>query len=276
MKHWINLPFNYGTQDTMKLVFNTNRNVSGFVKRYMWRDMYNGRYTLGTVLDDLNWCAENSTKLVIMPIDKTFKDAVLENEANPLPENLAAFAVPNKGGGYTALRWQAPVADAFLDLMMHLHWLQRHPGFGGVMLQETAPSLADDTVTGYTPEVYISTYLRLFKYFTGLYWQANYLPRAQQQISVIASVPEFIAGGHKLGGPDFLLTDEVLVKLAFSEWTEAQKAGTKLFANVSVPCYKQGIDFMINEANTRHIEDLFWTYKPFGTPDVFDALKVIV
>jgi hypothetical protein len=279
VKHWILLPFKYGTQDVMASVLDLNSSVAGFGVKVRWNELYDGmRYHLGDVLHHLNWAAEHSKQIVFMPIDKTFKDANAYIQSNPLPAYLANLARPNKAEGWTALRWHYEVATAWLDLLRHFSWLQGHPGFGGILLQETAPSL--DELPDYSAQLYLDTYKRMLAKHQKLYLQLNFVPGGNKLAQQMCDPA--VMCGNAMGGPDFLLEDESLAKTTFPLWEKARQAGVPLFAGISAPCYGQryegkqlDVTTMINLARLRGISELFWTYRPFGSPNIYDALKAI-
>ena len=97
------------------------------------------RYLLAEIQSDLDWCWARGLKLMVMIQDKTF---VMEN---PLPQYLAHKAIPNRNGGYTALRWDPLVASRMSRLMNAIaSRFKNHSAFEGLGAEETAPSLSSD------------------------------------------------------------------------------------------------------------------------------------
>jgi len=281
MKHYVLLPYAYSTQAVMDSVLAQEDRIDGFGRRYFLRELHDGRrFTLAALLDDFNYAAERGKQIVPMFVDKTFADPPPYNQ-NPLPPHLEHLVQPNANGGLSSFRWHPDLRAFMADLVEHMNWLDGHPGFGGLLLQETAIGLSNPEEAGYSSTEYLEAYRELFE--AGqmkMYWQANFIPGANKTFYAEALHERFT--GNAIGGPDFLLEDEALVKTTFPQWAEARKGGAELFVGISPPCYQQSLqgkrlelDRMIELARERGFQTLFWSYKPFGAVNITHALQAI-
>ena len=94
--------------------------------------------------------------LIVMVEDKTF------TPEKPTPAYLDAYALRNRSGGYTAMRWSPQVLPRWKALVEALgKRFDSIASFEGLAMQETAPGLTYTVLkaNGYTPELYRDAYI---------------------------------------------------------------------------------------------------------------------
>jgi hypothetical protein len=200
--------------------------IKGFYKRWYWSHLENGAtaatatYKLAEIQSDLDWCWARGLKLIVMIQDKTF---VMEN---PLPQYLAHKALPNRGRGYTAIRWDALVAARMQRLLVQIgSRFRNHSAFEGLGAEETAPSLTEAQMDsfGYTATTYLDTYVKQIKALDAAapnvryFWHFNYVPRKGKDAAEYV-VSRTLGCPLVVGGPDCWPNDETLVQTVYPQY----------------------------------------------------------
>jgi hypothetical protein len=269
--------------------------VVGFVKRYYWRDLEPsfGQYDFSQVRRDLDLLAGQGMQLIIVIEDKSFKNQ------KPTPSYLSnEYVLPNRMGGYTAVRWAPYVVERMNALTAAMgKQFDSHPNFEGIAIQETALSLDSDArkAAGYTPEKYRDALIDVLtdaaqNFPTSrVFWYMNFLVGKQ---SYIADVALAVAPhGVVVGGPDALPDDGSLVRQAYPFYDQFN-GKMPLFCSMQFNSYRhlhedasyptkywtmgEMFRFMRDDL---HVNYMFWTRKtrswPAGSYDWTDALPVI-
>lgn len=268
--------------------------VTGFQKRYTWASIEPtpGNYDFSAIASDLNLLAGQGMYLVVFLEDKSFDNSV------PTPAYLADYTLPNRQGGYTAMRWSPYVVDRINKLIQAMGArFDGHRAFEGIAFQETAPSLTDAVLdaNGYTPEKYrdaqianLSTAAASFP-TSQVFWYMNFFPEKQ---GYIADIAEAVAPlGVAMGGPDILPDDWTLVELAYPFYEQFNGKIT-LFNSMQFNSYSHEHKdpsaatkyWTMNELfrfarDQLHVSYVFWNRKTWRDPaDSYnwqDALPVI-
>ncbi len=268
--------------------------VVGFMKRYSWPvlEPTPGHYQFAEIKSDLAWAAAHGKRLIIMVEDKTFVKEL------PTPKDLDAYAVRNKGGGYTVVRWAPPVMSRFNALISAIgKQFDSSPGLEGLATQETAPGFGYkvEKSYGYTPEKYRDMYINLLttasKSFptSRIFWFMNFFPVKESYIATVATAVAPL--GVFMGGPDVEPENPKLLNKVYPFYTQFQSKMT-LFGQVEGTCYDQlhmtsgyktkfwTMAELFSFAKTRlHVHYMFWVHLPQppvpGAYDWLDALPVI-
>ena len=268
--------------------------VVGFMKRYSWPvlEPTPGNYQFAEIKSDLAWAAAHGVRLIIMVEDKTFVKEL------PTPPDLNAYAVRNKGGGYTVVRWAPVVMTRFNALISAIgKQFDSSPGLEGLATQETAPGFGYkvEKSYGYTPEKYRDMYINLLtiasKSFptSRIFWFMNFFPVKEAYIADVAAAVAPL--GVFMGGPDVEPENPKLLNKVYPFYTQFQSKMT-LFAQVEGTCYDQPhltsgfktkywtMTELFNFAKTKlHVHYMFWVHLPqppvAGAYDWLDALPVI-
>ena len=268
--------------------------VVGFMKRYSWPvlEPTPGNYQFAEIKSDLAWAASHGIRLIIMVEDKTFVKEL------PTPKDLDAYAVRNKGGGYTVVRWAPIVMTRFNALISAIgKQFDSSPGLEGLATQETAPGFGYkvEKANGYTPEKYRAMYINLLtiasKSFptSRIFWFMNFFPVKEGYIADVATAVAPL--GVFMGGPDVEPENPKLLNRVYPFYTQFQSKMT-LFAQVEGTCYDQlhetsgyktkywTMTELFNFAKTQlHVHYMFWVHLPQppvpGAYDWLDALPVI-
>jgi len=223
--HWVSLFPKQDSQAIMADLLARAPHIKGFLKRWYWSDLEAGAtaatatYRLAGIQSDLDWCWARGLRLIVMIQDKTF---VMEN---PLPQYLAHKAVPNRGRGYTSLRWDPVVAARMTRLLVQISSrFKNHSAFEGLGAEETAPSLTAAQLDSfdYTPTRYLDTYVSQIKSVAAAapgvrsFWHFNYVPRgtnpAEYVVSRTPGCPRVV------GGPDCWPNDETLRRVSYPQY----------------------------------------------------------
>ena len=269
--------------------------VVGFVKRYYWRDLEPsfGQYDFSQVRRDLDLLAGQGMQLIIVIEDKSFKNQ------KPTPSYLSnEYVLPNRIGGYTAVRWAPYVVERMNALTAAMgKQFDSHPNFEGIAIQETALGLDSDArkAAGYTPEKYRDALIDVLtdaaqNFPTSrVFWYMNFLVGKQ---SYIADVALAVAPhGVVVGGPDALPDDGSLVRQTYPFYDQFN-GKMPLFCSMQFNSYRhlhedasyptkywtmgEMFRFMRDDL---HVNYMFWTRKtrswPAGSYDWTDALPVI-
>jgi hypothetical protein len=268
--------------------------VVGFMKRYSWPALEPtpGNYQFAEIKSDLAWAAAHKMRLIIMVEDKTFVKEL------PTPPDLDAYAVRNKGGGYTAVRWATPVMTRFNALISAIgKQFDSSPGLEGLATQETAPGFGYKTeiAYGYTPAKYRDMYINLLttasKAFptSRIFWFMNFFPVKQNYIATVATAVAPL--GVFMGGPDVQPENPKLLNEVYPFYTQFESK-MMLFAQVEGTCYDQlhmtsgyptkywTMSELFNFAKTKlHVHYMLWVHLPqppvAGAYDWLNALPVI-
>ncbi len=267
--------------------------VVGFMKRYSWPvlEPKPGAYQFAEIKSDLAWCAAHGMRLIIMIEDKTFVKEL------PTPPDLNAYALRNRGGGYTAVRWAPVVLTRFKALISAIgKQFDSSPGLEGLATQETAPGFPYqvDIKNGYTPAKYRDMYIDVLttasKAFptSRIFWFMNFFPIKQEYIASVAAAVAPL--GVFMGGPDVMPENPNLQRETYPYYTQFQSKMT-LFAQVEGICYAQPhltpsktaywtMPELFNFAKTKlHVRYMFWVHVPApavpGAYSWLDALPVI-
>jgi hypothetical protein len=213
--------------------------VVGIQKRYTWRSLEPslGTYDFSQIQADLLWAQANGMRMIVMIEDKTFQPD------QPLPAYLVQYSVPNRAGGYTALRWQPYVVERFKALIKALGGrFDANPSLEGIATQETSLSLNGTALDqhGYTPEKYRDAYIDILTSASTsfptsrIFWYMNFFPRNQAYIGAVATA---VSGkGVVMGGPDVLPENNALVKMAYPYYDQF-RGKLPLFGQVEDICY---------------------------------------
>jgi hypothetical protein len=268
--------------------------VVGFMKRYGWPALEPtpGNYQFAEIKSDLAWAAAHGVRLIIMVEDKTFVKEL------PTPPYLDAYAVRNKGGGYTVVRWDPVVMTRFNALISAIgKQFDSSPGLEGLATQETAPGYGYkvEKAYGYTPEKYRDMYINLLttasKAFptSRIFWFMNFFPIKQQYIATVATAVAPL--GVFMGGPDVQPDNPHLENRTYPFYTQFQSK-MMLFGQVEGTCYALPhltsgyktkywtMTELFTFAKTKlHVHYMFWVHLPqppvAGAYDWLDALPVI-
>ena len=268
--------------------------VVGFMKRYSWPVLEPTplHYNFSEIKSDLAWAAAHGVHLIIMVEDKTFVREL------PTPEDLDAYAVRNKGGGYTVVRWAPIVMTRFNALISAIgKQFDGSPGLEGLATQETAPGFGYkvEKSYGYTPEKYRDMYINLLttasKAFptSRIFWFMNFFPITESYIATVANAVAPL--GVFMGGPDVEPENPKLLNKVYPFYTQFQSK-MALFAQVEGTCYDQPhltsgyktkywtMAELFSFARTKlHVHYMFWVHLPSppvsGAYDWLDALPVI-
>lgn len=268
--------------------------VAGFMKRYGWPNLEPtpGNYQFAEIKSDLAWAAAHGVRLIIMVEDKTFVKQL------PTPRDLDAYAVRNKGGGYTVVRWAPIVMTRFNALISAIgHQFDASPALEGLATQETAPGFGYpvEKSFGYTPEKYRDMYINLLttasKAFptSRIFWFMNFFPVKEQYIATVAAAVAPL--GVFMGGPDVQPDNPKLENKVYPYYTQFQSKMT-LFGQVEGTCYSQlhvtsgfktkywTMPELFSFAKSKlHVHYMFWVHLPQpskpGAYDWLDALPVI-
>jgi hypothetical protein len=277
--HWVSL---FPKQDSQTIMADKLRlapQIKGFHKRWYWSHLEAGatattaRYTLDEIQSDLDWCWARGLKLMIMIQDKTF---VMEN---PLPQYLAHKAVPNRGRGYTAIRWDPLVASRMSRLMNAIgSRFRNHGAFEGLGAEETSPGLTTEQLaaTRYTSTKYLDTYVQQTRSFAAVapnlrhFWHFNFVPGSKDPAEYVVS--RTLGCPLVVGGPDADPTNEALSQTVYPQYQEiAGRVPTSIvFSATSYAQQKPDGTYMTMQqvfdfARTQlRISYAFWT--PMGNP----------
>ena len=270
--------------------------VVGFMKRYSWRTLEptKGVYQFTEIRSDLNWAAAHGMRLIIMIEDKTFKLEL----PTPTYLNPNQYALRNRGGGYTAVRWAPAVATAFKALVQALGaQFDGNANFEGLATQETAPGFSYKVLkaNGYTPEKYRDLYIDILTTASRsmpssrIFWFMNFFPVNESYIAGVASAVAPL--GVLMGGPDVMPENPKLINKVYPFYNQFQ-GKMPLFGQVEGICYQQ--PHLTSDPRTKywtmpelfsfarsklHVSYMFWVRVP--TPPVpgayswLDALPVI-
>jgi len=290
--HYIALLRGWDTQLVMSQSMKPG--VVGFMKRYSWPALEPkpGAYQFAEIKSDLAWCAAHGMRLIIMIEDKTFVREL------PTPPDLNAYALRNRGGGYTAVRWAPVVLTRFKALLSAIgKQFDSSPGLEGLATQETAPGFpyTVDIANGYTAakyrDMYIDVLTTVSKAFptSRIFWFMNFFPIKQEYIANVAAAVAPL--GVFMGGPDVMPDNPNLERKTYPFYTQFQSKMV-LFAQVEGICYAQPhltsgyatkywtMPELFNFAKTNlHVRYMFWVHVPDpavpGAYDWTDAWPVI-
>ena len=270
--------------------------TKGFVKTYLWRELEpdQGVYDFSEIESDLQLLATQGMQLIVQIVDKTFFGDI------PTPDYLSSdqYVRLNRKDGYTAIRWEPAVQEAFKALIQAIgQSLDSHPNLEGIATQETAPGLDQDVLddTGYTPEKYRDTLIDVLTSAaqslacSRVFWFQNYLPGNNDYLDDVGAAVESL--GVMMGGPDVLPDNEPLVRLVYPRY-DTFNGRMPLFAQVEGAVYRHEhedtsfptkywtmqeiFEFARDEM---HVNYLFWTRlitpNPPDSYSWWDALPVI-
>lgn len=189
--------------------------VVGVMKMIPWRELEpsRGSYNFSEIASDLQYLAGKGLQLVVVIQDKSFKSQ------EPLPAYLTNYQYrrPNRGGGYTAVRWSSFVINRLNALTTALgNRFNGNSNFEGIGFQESAPSLDDVHLnqTGYTPEKYRNALIDTLRHAgdampdARVFWFMNFIPR---KLAYMGDVLDAVKShGIVAGGPDILPDDYAL------------------------------------------------------------------
>jgi hypothetical protein len=210
----------------------------GIQKRYAWRTLEprRGCFDFSEVMTDLDRCASLGMQLMVYFEDKTFVPE------HAVPEYLNHLSMPNRGNGYTAIRWHPHIVERQQAVFQRLgQYVDGHPAFEGIGIEETSLSLDDTTLNTfeYSPEGYrdalISHIVHASRAFPTSYffWHMNFIAR-QNDGAYISQIVSECAPLENLimGGPDVLPNNDALVKRAYPLYDKHQ-GDVRLFIQVS-------------------------------------------
>jgi hypothetical protein len=268
--------------------------VMGLMKRYSWRSLEptQGVYQFSEIASDLNWAAANGMRLIVMVEDKTF------TPEKPTPAYLDAYALRNRSGGYTAIRWSPMVLPRWKALVEALgKQFDSIASFEGFAMQETAPGLTYTVLkaNGYTPELYRDAYIDFLTDASKslptsrVFWFMNFFPVNESYIASVASAVAPL--GVLMGGPDVQPDNPKLESKVYPFYDQFQ-GKMPLFGQVEGICYEhlhstsgyqtkfwtmpELFDFALTKL---HVNYMFWVRLPKplqpGSYDWLDALPVI-
>ena len=267
--------------------------VVGILKHYSWPSLETakGIYDFSEIVADLNWAAAHGMRLIVMIEDKTFTNEI------PTPAYLGSqYVLKNRGGGYTTLRWEPPVAAAFKALVVALgKRFDSNKNFEGLATQETAVGFPYKVLVahGYTAEKYRDMYIALLTAAakamptSRVFWFMNFIPVKEEYVATIANAVAPL--GVAMGGPDIMPENKHLLRKPYPYYTQFFHK-MPLFGQVEGVCYDQ---LHIAPAETKywtmpelysfalsklHVNYIFWmritTPPSAGAYDWNDALRV--
>ena len=284
------------SEDKSDLARVLGKGVIGVQRRYRWAELEpaEDQYQFSAIARDLETAQSSGTQLVVMIVDKSFKDDF------PTPDYLKAkYTMQSRHGGYTAARWDPYVNDRFKKLVDKLGaQFDCDPRFEGVAFQESSPSLdeAELDASGYTPEKYRDALIGLLRSAAAslprsrVFWYMNFLPGNQKYIGEIASA--VVGTGAVMGGPDILPDNRALARRVYPFYDQFQ-GRLKLFNSMQHNSYRHRHggdaqsnsgywsmeDLFIFARDKLHVDYIFWDYQraaqPPGSHDWNDALDVI-
>ena len=211
---------------------------------------------------------------MVMIQDKTF---VMEN---PLPQYLAHKAIPNRNGGYTALRWDPLVASRMSRLMNAIgSRFKSHSAFEGLGAEETAPSLSPEQLAAnsYTATKYLDTYVQQTKSLGAVaptvrhFWHFNFVPGIKDAALYVVS--RTLGCPLVVGGPDCDPLNAALTQTTYPQYPKVAAQGVPTSIVFSAASYEQlkadgtymTMQQVFNFARTElAISYAFWT--PMGNP----------
>ncbi len=282
------------TQSHMMAAINSG--VSGFVKRYYWRQFEPafGVYDFSELVSDLDLAESQGMQMVVLIEDKSFKPQI------PTPSYMEAGkdVIQNRKGGYTARRWSPYVVSRFKMLMLELgKRLDSHPALEGVAIQESSLGLDESVLDqhGYSPEKYRDGLVDVLVTMTAafprsqVFWYMNFLPGNQNYIVDIANIVG--EKGVIMGGPDVLPDDDSLTRLTYPFYDDF-RGKMPLFNSMQFNSYSHQHEsgsyptkywtmreLFLFARDELHVNYLFWTRKSWRDPDDSyawsDALPVI-
>lgn len=256
MRHWINLLPRHANTDSMARIIEAVPFIEGFMLDHDWSELEpsEGRYNFSLLLEQMDFCADKGLRLACLVRDKSF----FAQAPNPVPSYLPS--VKNRAEGSTAVRWAPEVRHAFTRLLSRLSHLDRHPGSGGFMLTESAPSIDAEPLkaTGYSTDGYAESYREWLSVFPTIRWQLNFGPMRDEK-----AIYDAVASGgfffNPIGGPDVLPNNKALVERTYPLWK-----GNQTFATMSMPSYSvEGMTIEQVAAFAERdleVKELFWTY----------------
>jgi hypothetical protein len=176
--------------------------ITGLSVIYNWPELepHLGQYDFSAIERDLAYVRRFNKTLMIMVRDKSFAN----NPLMPVPPELADYVVGDSQRGYIAKRWEAPVNEAFRNLILALGArFNQTPGFRGFKTSETAPGLRlpSGTQRAYIRNLsaVIASMGRAFP-DKETYFYMNWGPGGIAAMTAWANAAQ--ASGVGLGGPD--------------------------------------------------------------------------
>ena len=257
--------------------------VKGVQRRYYWNKLETSfnNYDFAEVESDLDLLASQGKQLIILIEDKTFNGEI------PTPLYLQNdYTLPNRAGGFTAIRWKPYVVDRFTKLIDELgQQFDSHPAFEGVAIQESALGFDASTLAanGYTPEIYRDALIEMLTRAAAsiptstVFWYMNYFPQKMAYISVVANA--VTSAGVAVGGPDVLPDDYGLKTHTYPLFDQLENTVT-LFNSIQYNSYNHvhmdtsypttywTLDELFQFARDElHVSYLFWNRKTWRDPD---------
>lgn len=175
---------------------------SGMSVIYSWSELepHLGQYDFSAIERDLAYVRRFNKDLVIMVRDKSFRN----NPVMPVPAELRPYVLGSDSEGYIAKRWEAPVNEAFRNLILALGaQFNNAPNFRAFKTSETATGvrIPRGAQRAYVDNLnlVIETMAQAFP-DTETYFYMNWGPRGEAAMTAWGNTA--IANGVGLGGPD--------------------------------------------------------------------------
>ncbi len=281
--------------DQADMVAALQSGVKGVQRRYYWNKLETSfdNYDFTEVESDLDLLASQGKQLIIFIEDKTFNGEI------PTPLYLQNdYTLPNRAGGFTAIRWKPYVVERFKKLIDELGLqFDSHPALEGIAVQESEPGFDASTLAanGYTPEIYRDALIEMLTSAAAsvptstIFWYMNFFPQKMAYLPVVANAVS--SAGVVVGGPDVLPDNYALKTHTYPFYDQLQHTVTlfnslqynsynHVHIDTSYPTTYWTLDELFQFARDElHVSYLFWNRKTWRDPgDSYtwaDALPVI-